>query len=128
MKTLALVALGGSFGAVARYALTRAISGAVVSTYPWATLAINLTGCFFIGLFFVLFEEALIPETIRAFITVGFLGAYTTFSTYSIETIQLFKAGHLKSGMVNILASNMLGLLFVFAGFYTGKMLLKILK
>lgn len=128
MRTLTLVALGGACGAVARYALTRIISETVIHHYPWATLVINLTGCFFIGLFFELFEEALIPESLRAFITVGFLGAYTTFSTYSIETIQLFKTGHLRSGLFNIFASNMLGILFVFAGFYTGKLLLKALK
>ena len=128
MKNIALVALGGSAGAVARYALTRVISETVIHHYPWATLVINLSGCFFIGLIFELFEEALVSDELRVLLSIGFLGAFTTFSTYSLETINLFKAGQLKSGVVNIAASNLLGTFFVFAGFYTGKLIVRLIK
>ena len=128
MKNITLVALGGSAGAVARYALTRVISDTVIHHYPWATLVINLSGCFFIGIMFVLFEEALVSDELKALLSVGFLGAFTTFSTYSLETINLFHAGHIKSGLTNIALSNIAGIFFVFAGFYVGKLIVRLVK
>ncbi len=89
-----LVAIGGMLGAVSRYGLTGWISKATESRFPYGTLAVNTIGSFAIGFFLALALERFSwsPE-IRLFFAVGFLGAFTTFSTFSYETVELLREG-----------------------------------
>jgi CrcB protein len=87
---VALVGIAGAAGALTRYALAVAIG---VRSFPWATLAINLTGSFVLGLLLTVGIERQWSETTIVPLAVGFLGAYTTFSTFSYETIKLLEDG-----------------------------------
>jgi fluoride exporter len=126
MNKVILVMAGGSLGALARYALAIYIAQAWGTRFPWGTLLINLSGCFLIGLAFALGQERhiLSPATQLLFMT-GFLGAYTTFSTYGLETANFARAGHASVALVNVLASNMGGLLLVVAGLWVGRILFR---
>lgn len=106
MKNLILVGGGGMIGAVARYALSGWISNATEGRFPYGTLAVNLIGSFIIGFFLTLALDrfAWSPE-IRIFLTVGFLGAFTTFSTFSYETVELLREGVYAIAAVNMGAS-----------------------
>ena len=88
----------------------------------------NLTGCFLIGFFFELFETSVIPADLRSSITIGFIGAYTTFSTYSLESVNLLREGQIKLFVTNILLSTVLGLLLVAAGLYGSRFLLRAIR
>ncbi len=128
MPTLIFIALGGSFGALSRYGLTNWFNRVVNSPFPWGTLVINLTGSFLIGFFFILFDRSVLPAPYRNLVSVGFLGAYTTFSTYSLETINLLREGQWRLASSNILVSNILGIVLVILGMYCAKLLLKTLR
>jgi len=124
MANLFYIAIGGSFGAVARYLVSRWVHQFLSSAFPWGTLIINCSGSFLIGFLFFLFQETLVPTGLRNLILVGFLGAYTTFSTYSLETINLLKEGEFKFALLNVLFSNMLGLILVVLGIYCARLML----
>lgn len=127
MQQIVFIIVGGSLGALARYGLAKYISQNINQLFPWGTLIINLTGSFLIGCCFELFDKAIIPSEWRSLITIGFLGAYTTFSTYSLETLNLLKEGELGLGLLNILVSNLGGLILVFLGMEFSRLLIKIL-
>jgi CrcB protein len=111
MKNYALVAAGGMLGAVARYGLTGWISTKNRGTFPWGTLAVNVIGSFIIGFFLYLALErfAWRPEW-RLFFAVGTLGAFTTFSTFSYETVELMRAGSYLLAVASI-GGNLVGCL-----------------
>jgi len=110
MKNMLFIAAGGALGALARVGFSKLVHRLVNDVFPWGTLAVNLSGCFLIGFFFELFEHSLIPSSLRSLITIGFLGAYTTFSTYSLETVSLLREGELRLCLTNVLLSNILGI------------------
>jgi len=95
---------------------------------PWGTLMVNLIGCFLIGFLWQLFEVVTSSSNVRALIFIGILGAFTTFSTYGLETFNLFKEGETKYALLNIAASNLAGIAFVFAGIFASRFLISILK
>ena len=118
------VALGGAAGALARYGLDRLIEHHVVTVFPWSTFTINITGCFLAGLAVaVLVDRHDLPTWVRTGVVVGFLGAYTTFSTFAQESRDLFSGGHLSLALVNATTSVALGLLAVAAGSGVGRLL-----
>jgi CrcB protein len=125
VQQVLLIAVGGSLGAIARYGLSTFVYHMTSATFPWGTLVINLTGSFAIGLVIELFDTAIIPTEWRSLITIGFLGAYTTFSTYTLETVNLLRDGELKLAVFNVVASNLVGILFVVLGIYSSRILLK---
>ncbi|MEW6511358.1 MAG: fluoride efflux transporter CrcB [Bacteroidota bacterium] len=127
MQQILLIAAGGSLGAVARYGVSTFVYHATRGTFPWGTLVVNVTGSFIIGVLIELFDTAVIPSGWRSFITIGFLGAYTTFSTFTLETVNLIRDGELQLAAVNVLASNLVGLLFVVLGIYSSRFLLRLL-
>jgi CrcB protein len=126
MQQVLLIAVGGSLGAIARYGLSTFVYHVSNGTFPWGTLLINLTGCFLIGVFVEFFDTAIIPSEWRSFVTIGFIGAYTTFSTYSLETVSLLREGEFRLASMNIIASNLLGIALVVIGIYFSRSVLKL--
>lgn len=109
MKYLLFIALGGASGAVARYLLSDWTSALWQGKLPLGTLTVNLLGSFAIGIVYVLLvEKQLLHSDWRGVLIVGFLGAFTTFSTFSLETITLLEAGYLGHAMAYMLASTVL--------------------
>ena len=123
MRTI-WVGIAGFFGATARYALGGFISERTRGAFPWETLVINVSGCFALGFIFTLLTERFMPNpTVRIALTVGFLGAYTTFSTFAFETMRLAQDGAMLLASINIVASVGVGLLAVYAGTWAGRAL-----
>lgn len=87
------VALGGAFGSVVRYVLGGAVQRASHASFPFGTLAVNVLGCFVVGVLVKLFMNVEPPASLRALLIVGFCGGFTTFSTFSSEAIGLAEAG-----------------------------------
>jgi fluoride exporter len=111
------VGLGGFSGAIARHALGTLIVERLGSTFPWHTLIINLTGSFAIGVILaVLLDRGMPDSAIRLLVVVGFLGGYTTFSSYTFEAIGLIQRGAWTAALAYMLGSNMLGLLATLGG------------
>ncbi|MDQ8161213.1 MAG: fluoride efflux transporter CrcB [Gemmatimonadota bacterium] len=114
------VALGGAIGSVARYAVGVWLARAG-GTFPVATLLINVTGSFLIGLFARLFEAPDANPVLRAALTVGLCGGFTTFSTFSAETIALLQQGRAARAAVYVTVSIVAGVLATFAGLLLGR-------
>lgn len=90
------VAVGGALGAMARYGVSTVIVGAGSNRFPYATLSVNVLGSFLMGvLFVVIVEKAMLPPEMRTLLMIGFLGALTTFSTFSLDALGLWQNGHL---------------------------------
>jgi len=125
MKNILMIMLGGGLGATSRFLVGLTATRLFGAGYPWGTLAVNLTGCFFIGFLFTAMErtQALEPAT-RLFLITGFLGSLTTFSTYALETISAARTAGVLQAVVNILAHNLTGLLLVVAGMWLAGRLL----
>lgn len=124
MENFLLISAGAILGANARYWLGTWVSEKWGSTFPIGTLIINLTGSFLLGLFMTLATERfLIDPRWRFLVAVGFLGAYTTFSTFTYESFNLIFKGQWLPGLLNLLGSSLLGLLAVGLGVYLGKAL-----
>jgi fluoride exporter len=106
-----LVGLGGFLGTNARYFVANWIGGRYGTSFPYGTLLINVSGSFLIGLFLRLITERfLMHPHWRLFFAVGFLGGYTTFSTFSFESLALIQNGYWQLALLNMLGSVMLGL------------------
>lgn len=118
MYNLLILGLGGFFGAISRYMLSEYVQNLFKQTaFPYGTLAVNILGCFVLGLLtHAAGAKGLLDAQTRLFLMVGFVGAFTTFSTFSLESANLFQSGQNAAGMLNILTSNLLGLVFVFIG------------
>jgi CrcB protein len=109
MKYLLFIALGGASGAVSRHLLANWVHGFWEGKLPLGTLLVNMLGSFAIGIIYViLVERQFIHADWRGVLMVGFLGAFTTFSTFSLETITLFEAGHSFHAVAYMLSSAIL--------------------
>lgn len=128
MKHLLFIALGGSLGATFRYLISKNIQSVFNTTLPIGTLFVNAGGSFLIGFVFYFFDYVIISRDIKSFLTIGFLGAFTTFSTYSLETINLFRDGEIKLGITNLLLNNILCLVMVILGIITSRFIFKIIR
>jgi len=111
VKAVLLVALGGALGAVARYGVSVGFARRLGTSWPWGTLFINVSGCFLISVL-----AARSSDSLRYLLPVGFVGAYTTFSTYEYETLRLFQQGQLGFALAYLLASNAVGFAAVLLG------------
>jgi fluoride exporter len=124
MLVVFAVGIGGMAGALARYGLDRLIEHHVITVFPWSTFTINVTGCFLAGvLVAALVDRHDAPAWIRTGAVVGFLGAYTTFSTFAQESRDLVAGGHLSLALADTVGSVVVGVLAVVAGNGVGRML-----
>jgi CrcB protein len=119
---LAAISLGGMLGASARYGMARWIPTAA-NGFPWATFSTNLSGSFLLGFLLVLLLERLPPtKLLRPFLATGIIGAFTTMSTYEVETALLIKGGHPTTGLVYGFGSLFAGLGLAYAGILAGRL------
>ena len=121
---LVLVGVGGFFGAIARRVVDLWVSERADSAFPFGTLVVNLTGAFVLGLLFAwATERDVLPAEIRAPVMIGFIGAYTTFSTWMLESWRLVEDGAWQLAALNLAGSVALGLVAVVAGLAVGRAL-----
>ncbi len=117
MKLILVVAAGGAVGAVARYVMMSAVGAMVGAGFPWATLAVNVIGCLIFGLLIEAMALFWSPgEALRAFMVVGVLGAFTTFSTFSLDVAVLYERGEFATIAAYVIASFVLSVGALFAG------------
>ncbi len=121
------IAAGGAIGAVMRYLVSGWAYTILGEGFPWGTLVVNLLGAFLIGFLWQLFEYFPISSEMRSLIFIGGLGAFTTFSTFAFETLNLFRAGDARLGIINILVLDVLGILLGLLGVILGRMLASVL-
>ncbi len=125
MYTYLAIAFGGAFGALSRHWLTSAMENLNSTDFPLGTFVVNLFGSFLIGLVFVVFAEKLsFAEQWRPVIIIGFLGAMTTFSTFSLDALILFQQGQYNTALFYVLGSVVLCLSAAYIGMYVSRMLL----
>jgi len=119
---LLLIGLGGFAGAISRYLVDGFVTERTAGAFPWGTLAVNLSGSFVLGLLFAMTaERAILPADIRGPVMIGFIGAYTTFSTFMLESWVLIENGSYASAVANLGGSVLLGLVAVVAGLTVGR-------
>ena len=117
VSDLMLVFLGGGFGCVARYVSTTCIGSVAGTFFPFGTLFVNILGSFVMGFLMMLaITASLLPENLRLLLAVGFLGGFTTFSSFSMETLLLLKDDSFFYVGANIAANVLLGLLAAWLG------------
>ncbi|MFZ7101785.1 MAG: fluoride efflux transporter CrcB [Peptococcaceae bacterium] len=111
------IACGGAAGALSRYLVSTWVYNKFQGSFPLGTFAVNIIGCFLLGAFYTLsLEKSLISPQLRMMISVGFLGAFTTFSTFSLETMNIIKENNILIAFMNISLSIMFGLTAVWLG------------
>lgn len=125
MMKMLVVGLGGFLGANARYLLGQWAAQRWGTAFPYGTFLINISGSFVLGLFGTLALRLAWNDNWRLLIAVGFVGAYTTFSTFEYETLQLLSEGSLARAAANVLGSVLLGFFAVYVGVVLARLLLR---
>src|SRR5580704_3740356 len=105
LKTITLVGIGGAIGSILRYLVSTLIHNKFLSTFPFGTLVVNVTGCFLIGVVYAFAEKNSISPEWRFFLATGICGGYTTFSTFSLESFSLVRDGHMVYALTYIAGS-----------------------
>jgi len=124
LSKLLLIALAGSLGTLARYGLGGLVHRLLPWPFPWGTLTVNLLGSFLFGLVWSLAQERfIISAEARIIILAGFMGAFTTFSTFMFETGELLRDSQWALAAGNLLLQNLVGLVAVFAGWALARVL-----
>jgi len=118
MTTALLVMLGAAVGAPCRWGLDRAVQARHDSVFPWGTFTINVLGSLALGLLLGATSFSAVPLELVALVGTGFAGAFTTYSTFSLETVRLFEDGARLVAVANVVASLAVGLAAALAGWY----------
>lgn len=119
-----LIALAGAFGALARYHLQGLVNRLYLGSFPLGTFVVNVSGCFVLGVLFgALTERFAVSGDVRTALTVGFLGAYTTYSTFALETVRLGEDGAFAVAALNVALSVLAGLAAARLGLTLGRAL-----
>ena len=122
--TLLFLAVGGAFGAVARYLVQGWVQDLVGGRFPWGTFAVNISGSFVLGLLFALaMDRAILSPEVRVPLMIGFIGSYTTFSTLMLESWVLVEEGDVVHMFGNLAGSVLVGMIAVVAGLALGRLL-----
>ena len=117
MGKYVLIAVGGALGAVARYQVAASIQSRLPSAFPWGTFVVNITGCFVMGVAATVLADRIgTGASWRFLIPIGFIGAYTTFSTFELETYRAVTQGTAFVGGANVLASVVVGYVALWLG------------
>ncbi|WP_420640958.1 fluoride efflux transporter CrcB [Candidatus Leptofilum sp.] len=123
-----VIAVGGAVGAVLRYLVSLLVISLAGDSWPYGTLVVNLLGCFLIGFLWQLFDTVTYPHNTRLMVFTGGLGAFTTFSTFGLESLTLLQVGCSRDGLLYLAASNLGGLLCVWLGFVVSRNVLAQLR
>jgi CrcB protein len=122
MIRILLVGLGGFVGTLCRYWLSGLVARRYGETFPLGTLVVNAIGCFVIGfLFYFFYDRSLTTPTARTVVLIGLIGGFTTFSSYGLQTFTLLRDGEVFLALLNVGASNVLGLALVWLGYVLAK-------
>ena len=125
MRDIIFIIVAGGLGAGARYYLAEMARRLLGAGFPYGTLTVNIIGSFLIGLVMqISITTEVIPRDLRVALTIGFLGAFTTFSTFSYETLGYFENGSWLLGGLNVLANVVICLLAAFLGLVVGRAIL----
>lgn len=127
IKVLLLIA-GGAIGSALRYGVSMWVQRSLLYSFPYGILSVNVIGSFLIGFCWSLAESFNFSAGVRIFLFTGLFGGFTTFSSFALDTVTLMKTGEYKLAFLNILASNVLGLIAVFLGLLLGKHTLTLIK
>jgi len=114
LKTITLVGIGGAIGSILRYLASTGIQSKFLSTFPFGTMFVNISGCFLIGLIYAFAQRSNISPEWRFFLATGICGGYTTFSTFSYESLSLLRDGEILYATAYITLSVVLGILATF--------------
>jgi CrcB protein len=121
---LLLIGIGGFVGTLGRYWFSGVIAKRYGETFPLGTLAVNLVGCFAVGLLFYLMQERyLVNQTVRSVVLIGLLGGFTTFSSFGLQTFTLLQDKEVALALVNLAVSNVVGVFLVWLGYTVAKVL-----
>ena len=116
------IAVAGALGSLTRYGVATYVQRRADTDFPWGVFAANMAGSFLFGLIWAYSEEReWVNEDLRAFVFAGFLGAFTTFSTFAFDNVQLARASNWQFFAMNIVLTNAVGIAIAFAGFKAGK-------
>ncbi len=122
------ILIGSGTGGIIRYLFSRWVYSLSAGTFPIGTLVVNLLGCLIIGFLAGLFEYWVVSPNLRLFIFVGFLGGFTTFSSFGLETFNLIKNSEIRSAFFNIILSDIFGIGLVFAGYLLSQLFIKAVR
>lgn len=128
MLRLFFIVLGGAIGTLIRYIVSGLDYKFSNGVFPISTLVVNLAGSLAIGFLWGVFERSTISPTMRMFVFIGVLGGFTTFSTFTLENFNLIRDGEFKIALINVVASNVLGIALVFVGFSLARLLMANMK
>ena len=124
LSRLLLIASAGAVGTLARYGLSGLVQRIAGPAFPWGTVTVNLSGCFLFGLVWIYFTEKVsLSGDLRTIVLVGFMGAFTTFSTFVFETGGMLQGGQWLAAAANLTLQNLLGLAALFLGSVLGRAL-----
>lgn len=123
MKIILLIGIGSFIGGISRYLFSLFIQNKFLSTFPFGTLGVNIAACFLIGIVFGLSERGNFNMEWRLFLATGFLGGFSTFSSFSMETVGLLRDGQLWQAFTYIMSSLVICLLATFIGISLIKLL-----
>jgi CrcB protein len=121
VANLLWIASGGAVGALLRYGMVMSVHRVFGSAFPWGTLTVNVVGSLLIGVLWSMAERVSFTAAASAFLFIGVLGAFTTFSTYALESANLFRDGKQLAALMNLLLSNATCIVAVVAGLKIGQ-------
>lgn len=120
-----MIALGGATGALLRYLLSGLVYKFITPTFPWGTLFVNVLGSYFMGLLTAYSNVSIVSSNLKSLVLIGLIGAFTTFSTFMLETYRLFQDNEIKLALYYLIFSNIIGLCFLFLGFVSVRLILR---
>jgi len=125
MRTMIAVGVAGFFGSIARYGVEGFVSARSDTSFPWGTFAVNVSGCLIMGVLFAMLIEGrvIVVPWLRTAVTVGLLGAYTTFSTFTLETFRLVEDGSYVAALGNSIGSLAIGFAALYVGVLVGRLI-----